>query len=49
LGTMLRSLRDSFFSINSLYRSYPDLGFSSIIHRFLRKVTNSCGAMQLCS
>lgn len=30
LGTMLWSLRDSFFSINSLYRSYPDLGFSSI-------------------
>lgn len=49
LGTMLRSLRDSFFSINSLYRSYPDLGFSSIIHKFLHKVTNSCGAMQLCA
>lgn len=47
LGTISLKLRSFSFWSNSLYRSYPDFGFSSIINKVLHEVTNSCGVMQL--
>lgn len=46
LGTRLLSSCLLFFSINSSYRSYPDLGFSSIVINFYRKITEFFGMAQ---